>query len=346
MDTFQYKTILIAEVPRVHCPNDGIHQVPVSWAGQQSRFTSLFEALAIDWLREANVSAVSRMLGCSWDALDGIIQRAVTRGLARREKLSPQHLGVDETSFQKRHEYVTVVLDQDSGYVIHVADGRGLASLDEFYETLKQEQLDQIESVAMDMHQPYIQSAFAHVPDAAWKIAFDKFHVAKHLGEGVDKVRRKEHKALHTRGDERLKHTKYLWLKNPENMKRSLWRSFSALRQSSLQTARTWALKEMAMMLWTYVSRVWAEKGWRQWLSWAQRCRLEPMVKVGRTIREHLWGIINAVILKVTNARSEGLNAKIQKLKAWACGYRNRKRFRRAIMFHLGGLNLYPEGIK
>ena len=346
LDTFQYKTVLIAEVPRVQCPHDGIHQVPVPWAASQSRFTTMFEALAIDWLHEASVSAVSRLLGCSWDELDGIMQRAVTRGLQRREPPSPQHLGVDETSFQKRHEYVTVVVDHTRGHVLYVADGRGQASLDAFYETLDQDQLDRIASVTMDMHAPYIQSTLTHVPAATRKIAFDKFHVAKHLGEGVDKVRRQEHRALQKAGDERLKHTKYLWLKNPEHMSQTLWQSFRALRQSSLHTARAWALKEMAMTLWAYVSRGWAEKSWRQWLAWVQRCRLEPMVKVGRTIRNHLWGIINAVILKITNARSEGMNAKIQKLKVWACGYRNRQRFRRAILFHLGGLNLYPEGIK
>ena len=99
------------------------------------------------------------------------------------------------------------------------------------------------------------------------------------------------------------------------------------------------------MTLWNYVSRTWATKAWKRWLSWAQRCRLKPMTKVAKTIKRHLWGIINAIVLKVTNAGAESLNAKIQKLKRWACGYRNRERFRTAIMFHLGGLDLYPAGI-
>jgi len=345
LDTFQYRTILIAEIPRVQCPGDGIHQIIVPWSEPKSRFTSIFEALAIDWLQEASIAAVSRVLGVSWDELDGIMQRAVLRGLARREKLTPHRLGVDETSFQKRHEYVTAVVDQETGCVVHVADGRGRASLDDFWADLSPDQLEGIESVTMDMHQPFIESTRDHVPGADRKIAFDKFHVAKHLGDGVDKVRRQEHKEMLNFGDESLKGTRYLWLKNPENMGRRLWASFADLRNTSLRTARAWALKETAMCLWGYVSRGWARKAWKKWLSWAQRCRLEPMIRVSKTIKNHLWGILNAVILKVTNARLEGVNSKIQKLKAQACGYRNRERFRRSIMFHLGGLSLSPAGV-
>lgn len=345
LDMFQYKTYLIADVPRVNCPDDGVHQIKVPWSDQKSRFSALFEALAIDWLKEASVAAVSRVLGVSWDALDGIMQRAVDRGLARREKLELRHIGVDETSFQKRHEYVTVVIDQVSTNVVYVADDRKRDSLDGFYASLDPAQLSAIESVAMDMHKPYIQSTRRYVPGADEKIAFDKFHVAKHLGDGLDKVRREEHKDLRFWGDNSLTGSKYLWLRNPENMSRKVWRQFQDLRESSLRTARAWALKETAMSLWHYISRTWAEKGWRRWLSWAQRCRLGPMVKVARTIKNHLWGILNAVVLKVTNGPSESVNSKIQKLKAMACGYRNRGRFRRVIMFHLGGLDLKPVGV-
>lgn len=345
LDTFQYRTILIADIPRVNCPGDGVHQIKVPWSEPKSRFTSLFEALAIDWLQEASLAAVSRVLNVTWDELDGIMQRAVSRGLARRETLSVRKLGVDETSFQKRHEYVTAVVDQETGCVVHVADGRGRSSLDAFWSELTPDQLSKIESVTMDMHGPYIESTRDHVPGADKKIAFDKFHVAKHLGDGVDQVRRREHREMLERGNEKLKGTKYLWLKNPDKMSWDLWRSFADLRRSSLRTARAWSLKETAMCLWGYVRRKWAEKAWKKWLSWAQRCRLEPILRVSRTIRNHLWGILNAVILNVTNARIEGVNSRIQKLKAQACGYRNRERFRRMIMFHLGGLDLKPVGI-
>ncbi len=345
LDTCQYRTILAAEVPRCNCSEHGVHQVSVPWGEAGSRFTALFEAVVIDWLKETSNAAVGRNLDLSWDQIDGIMQRAVKRGLARRAKAFPERLGVDETSFRKRHDYVTVVQDQGSGDVLDVSDGRGRAGLDAFYEGLDEEQLAGIDSVALDMHQPYIQSTLEHVPNAERKIAFDKFHVAKHLGDAVDKVRRQEHKDLQEMGDETLKGTKYVWLQNPENMKAKTAATLESLRDVVLRTARAWALKEHAMTLWGYARRGCALRAWKYWLSWAQRCRLEPMVKASRTIRNHLWGIINAIVLKVTSASSESLNAKIQKLKNWACGYRNRERFKIAILFHFGGLDLYPEGV-
>ncbi len=253
----------------------GVRQVDVPWAEPGSRFTVLFEALVIDWLREASMAAVSRRLGVSWDQIDGVMKRGVKRGLDRREETTPKHVGVDETSFKKRHQYVTVVQDQESGHVLHVGKGRGRESLDDFYKTLGRERLSRIESVSMDMHQPYIQSTLKHVAVAEKKICFDKFHVAMHLGEAVDKVRRQEHKQLTGRGDETLKGTKYLWLRNPEKMKDEDWWSLEGLKDCALRTARAWAIKEFAMTLWDYVSRGWAVKAWKGWLAWAQRCRLE-----------------------------------------------------------------------
>ncbi|HVZ39246.1 MAG TPA: transposase, partial [Candidatus Kapabacteria bacterium] len=87
----------------------------------------------------------------------------------------------------------------------------------------------------------------------------------------------------------------------------------------------------------------WALKQWKCWLGWAQRSRLEPIRKVATTMKTHLWGIINAIVLKRTNAAAESMNSRIQRVKARACGFRNRHRFRTAIMFHLGGLDLYPR---
>ena len=96
------------------------------------------------------------------------------------------------------------------------------------------------------------------------------------------------------------------------------------------------------MALWGYVQRGWAAKAWAAWLRWALRCRLAPVRKVAETIRKYLWGILNAIVSRTTNALAEGMNARIQELKRRACGYRNRDRFCNAIYFHLGGLDLYP----
>lgn len=346
LDTCQYRTILVADLPRVRCSEHGILQIVPPWAEPGSRFTALFEALVIDWLREASFSSVARQMKLSWDQVSGIQARAVRRGLARRGQQRPRLLGVDETSFQRRHEYVTVVVDQEEGHVLHVADDRGREALDTFYEQLGPDATRQIEQVAMDMWAPYIRSTQAHVPDSDEKIVFDKFHVAQHLGDAVDKVRRRENRELLAAGDERLKGTKYLWLINPDRMAPARWGSFKALRSSRLRVARAWAMKEAAMMLWDYSSKGWAGRAWKKWCTWAMRSRIEPMKRVARMIRKHWDGVINAATTAMTNARSESINAKIQKVKRMACGFRNRDRFRDAIFFHLGGLQLYPNALR
>lgn len=343
LDTCQFQTILVANVPRVHCEEHGVHMAKVPWAEPRSPFTAMFEALVIDWLLAANTSTVSDLLGLTWDEVDGVQQRAVRRGLERRQPEFHARIGVDETSAKKGHNYMTIVSSIDGGHVLYVAEGKDGAALDGFYESLNRERLDAIRVVAMDMSNAYISSTRRKLSDADAKIAFDKFHVAQLLGQGVDKVRKHEHRELLETGFSILTKTKYLWLMNPDNMKDETWKDvFSFLKDEALKTSRAWAIKEHAMSLWHYVSPTWARKGWKRWIGWAVRSRLEPMKKAAHTIRNHLGGIINAIIHKVTNAGAESLNARIQKIKAMACGFRNSERFRNAIYFHLGALDLYP----
>ena len=134
-----------------------------------------------------------------------------------------------------------------------------------------------------------------------------------------------------------LKGTKYDWLSNPKNMTRRQKQRFKALRDSTLKTARAWAIKELAMSLWGYVSKTWARKGWARWLSWAVRCRLEPMKKVAKTIKKHLWGILNAV-LKVSNGPVKASTAASRRSRL-AC-FRNSSA---PTPFHLGGNRSLPR---
>lgn len=345
LDTCQFETVLVASVPRVDCKKDGVRQVRVPWAEEGSRFTAMFEALAIDWMREASLSGVTRLLRLTWDEAAGIQKRAVERGLARRERPVPRRIGVDETSFAKRHEYVTVITDQETGAVVSVADGRSRETMEAFYRGFSPDELEAIESIAMDMWAGYIGPTLARVPAAKHKIAFDKFHIAQHLGEAVDRVRRREHKAMASRGDTTLAGTRYLWLRNPDHMTKAAWEQLEVLRASTLQTAKAWFYKEWGMRLWHYTTTGWARRGWMAWYLSAIHTTLEPVRKVARTIKNHLYGVLNAVVHRVTNARAEGLNSGIQRIKAQARGYRNRARFRNAIYFHFGQLDLYPNGI-
>ena len=344
LDTCQFKTFVHARVPRLNCPTHGIKQLAVPWAEPGSQFTALFERLAIDWLQQASVSAVAKHLRISWDEGSGIMERAVRRGLARREVEPVQHVGVDETSFQKRHEYVTVVADLDRSRVLYVADDRTQASLDGYWASVPHEHLVAIEAVAMDMCAPYIQSVMLNVPFADEKLVFDKFHIAQALGLAVDQVRRQEQRRLSAEGDTTLKGTRFDWLRNPATFSRAAARSFAELRAQVHRMGRAWELKETAMAIFDLQAAWAARRNFAEWFQWAVRSQLAPFKRVARTLRRYWDQIENYFRHRITNAGLEAINTKIQQVKARSRGFRNRERFKMAIYFHCGGLDLYPAG--
>jgi transposase len=343
LDTCQYQTVLHARPPRTECGEHGVRVVKLPWAEPSSRFTALFERLAIDWLRAASQKAVGEHLGLSWDEIHGIMERAVERGLERRQAEKVPALGVDEKAFRKGHKYFTLVNDLERGRVLYVAEERTQASLDGFWTTLTDEQVASIQAVAMDMWDPYVTSTRKHLPGADGKIVFDKFHIAKHLGEAVDRVRRRENKTLRAAGDDRLAGTRYDWLRHPAAMEPKDRKEFAVLRNSNLKTARAWALKETGMALFDYHYERPARKHFHWWHGWAVRSRLQPMIEVARMLKRRFENILTYLRQRITNAASESINSKIQWVKYTARGFRNKKNFQTAIYFHCGGLDMAPS---
>ena len=195
----------------------------------------------------------------------------------------------------------------------------------------------------MDMWKPFINAVLASVPGGANKICFDKFHVASHLGDAVEQVRKSEHRELTAEGDMTLVNTKYLWLKNPDNMKRDHWKGFEVLRKSSTEDRPRLGDQgdrdEAVALPIADVGREGVEGV--DPLGATQQARADAESRPhGRSPISR--GILNAIVTGATNAAAESINAKIQRMKRMACGFRNRARFRNAIYFHLGGLDLLP----
>ncbi len=219
------------------------------------------------------------------------MERAVARGLERRQAEPLPQLGVDEKAFRKGHKYFTLVNDLERSRVLYVAEDRTQASLDRFWPTLTEGQRESIEAIAMDMWDPYVASVREHVREGSQKIVYDKFHIAKHLGDAVDKVRRQENRTLRVAGDDRLTGTRYDWLRNPAAMEPADRRAFAELRQSGLKTARAWALKETAMAFFSYQYERPARKHFRWWQGWAVRSSAAPHAggspNLEAALREH-----------------------------------------------------------
>ena len=346
LDTCQYETFLEVHVPRIKCKKDGVQQIQIPYAEKHSRFTSRFECAILMWLQSSPISAVAENFKLSWDEVDGIMQRAVKRGLERRQVKKVCDIGIDEVSYQKGHKYATIILDKNQDCVIDVLDDRKAETLETWLKTQKNSDLSALNSISMDMWDPYIKAVKGAVADAEDKIAFDRFHISKHINEALDKVRRREHAALlKMTGESPLSNSRFQWLinSNRSDNRKGKRKAFLSLTQLNLETARAWRIKEMANSLWDYLYMNVAEEAWKKLLWWISHCRIPEMIKAGKTIRNYFWGILNAIRLKATNGMLEAKNNSIQRIKRMACGFRNRDRFKNAILFHLGNLDLFPS---
>jgi len=341
LDTMQFTTLIRARTPRSDCPEHGVKTMQVPWAAPQGRFTLLFERFAVEvLLASASISQACELLGISWDTAQEIMRRAVERGLERRQLEDLKHLGMDEKSFKRGQSYITLLTDLEESRVLDVVEERTAEAADQLWETLSPEQKQTVEAVAVDMWEPFIQTIQKQVPEA--DIVHDKFHVSKYLGEAVDKVRRAEHKELMAQGDETLKGTRQLWLYNPQNFSPEQAQEFSALKDLQLKVARAWAAKELFSKFWEYQEEGWARRFFKDWFGWVSRSRLKPVVEVAQMLKRHLDNLLTYLKHHVTNAVTEGLNSKIQSLKAAARGFRSFRNYRVRILFFCGKLNLYP----
>ena len=343
LDSCQFLTYLHAKPPRITCPEHGVVQASLPWAEPMSRFTTLFERLAVDVLKECDVTGAGRLLRTSWDETWHLMERAVARGQRVKELRTPVHVGVDEKSAGHGQDYITVVSDLERGTVEYIADERRTTSLNSYFDQFNAEQLTRIEAVAMDMWEPFATSVRNYLANADDKIVFDRFHLMGYLGKAVDAVRKQENRLLMNQGDKSLAGSKYLWLYSHENLPAKHIERFSVLRDTDLKTSRAWAIKENLRHFWEYKRRGWAMRHWKSWYFWATHSRLKPIIGAARTLKRHLAGLLSYFAHPITNAGAEGLNSRIQAIRVSARGYRNREHFKTAIYFHLGGLNLYPQ---
>jgi len=341
LDVMQFTTILRARVPRCQCPAHGVVTAAVPWAEPSGRFTLLFEAFAVTVIEASrSLTQAAELLRVDWHTVQEIVRRAVARGLVRRSTEAVTQVGLDEKSFGRGQDYVALMTDLPGRRVLDVVEGRDTASATRLWETLPAAQRRKVVAVALDMSEEFATATCQAAPQAA--LVYDKFHVAKHLNEAVDKVRREEHRKLLQQGDASLTHTKYLWLQGacPEG-ERAL--SFAELCARNLKTARAWMHKETFGEFWAQPDPGAGLKFFSQWFPAARRSQLEPIKKVALTLKTHLRGLLNYFLHPITNALTEGFNSKIQAIKADARGFRRFENYRARILFHCGKLNLLPD---
>ena len=341
LDGMQFTTIIRARVPRCQCPEHGVVTVLTPWAEPHGRFTLFFEAFAVAVIEASrSFTQAVEILRIDWHTVQEIVRRAVARGLLRRSTEQVDKVGLDEKSFGRGQDYVSLMTDLGGRRVLDVVPGRDTASATQLWDTLPAAQRKQVTAVALDMAAEFATATRQAAPQAA--IGYDRFHVAKHLNEAVDRVRREEHRKLLLQGDESLTRTKYLWLQGacPEG-ERGL--SFADRCARNLQTARAWVHKETFVEFWAQAEPGAGRKFFAQWFPAARRSKLEPIKKVALTLKNHLSGLLNYFLYPITNALTGGFNSKIQAIKADARGFRRFENYRARILFHCGKLSMLPD---
>ena len=333
LNFFQFKTYLHCRVPRTECDKCGVKQVKIPWARKSSGFTLLMDSLIVLLAQHMPAKTVADLIGEHdtriWRVLEHYVQLARSN-----EDFSKIHsVGVDETSRAKGHNYISVFVDLDDSKVIHVCEGRDSETITSFKSDYEAHRgmAGNVTNFCCDMSPAFISGIESNFANAA--ITFDRFHVMKLMNEAIDQVRRQEqaHNAS-------LKRTRYIWLKNPENLTKKQMKELGSLKDMRLKTSKAYEIKLSLRDFWDIRDPVLAQLYLKKWYFWATHSRLTPVIDKAKTFKNHWNGILNYVNTRIDNGVLEGLNSLIQAAKNSSRGFRSTKNFIITIYLRLGKL--------
>ena len=333
LNFFEYETYLHARVPRTKCPGHGVKQVELPWARPNSGFTLHIEAMVLALSDEMSVAGIAGYMNVNEDSIWRILQYYVNEARKNVDLSQVDQIAIDEFSVAKGHSYVTFFYDLRGRRVIHIAEGKGKESFASFVQAVKG-RLDpsKIKLVCLDLSPAFIGGCRETIPDAI--MVFDHFHVIKLLNDAINRIRIEE-----ARKNWSLKKTKFLWLKNPDNLTDKQKLKFVHVKDLDCKTAKGYQFKLAIQRVWE-LEPAQAKEYLKKWIDWAERCNLPEMSKLAKSIRNHLEGIIESVRQKVTSGYAEGLNNKIRTAFRRAYGFKAREYRDTMIYLIAGGLSL------
>jgi transposase len=336
LDFFQHAAYLHARVPRVQCPEHGVHLVPVPWAREGSGFTLLFEALVMAMVREMPVLTVARMVGETDQRLWRVIDHYVAKAREAVDMSEVHAIGVDETSSRRGHDYISLFVDLKAKRLLFATPGKDAQTFEKFAEDLQAHSgsAEAITEVSMDLSPAFQKGAAEHLPNA--QVTFDRFHLMKLVNEAVDAVRKGE---AHSQPD--LKKSRWLWLKNPERLSaKQSTKLQELLKNQNLKTAQAYQFRLTFQEIFTIQNRHQGAVLLKAWIENAKASGLPPLVKVAYTLMNHWDGVLRWFESQITNGILEGFNSLLQSAKAKARGYRTHKNFINMACLILGKLDL------
>ncbi len=289
--------------------------------------------------REMPVNTVSRIIGEDDNKLWRMVHYYVEKARTSEDYSSVSSIGIDETSAKRGHGYV----DLDAKKTIFVTQGKDASTIERFKEDLiaHHGSPENIANASIDMSPAFIKGMEDNFPNA--DINFDKFHIMKIFNAAVDEIRKKEIKEQNM-----LRGTKYLWLKNRENLtetQKEMLRTFESMPRQNLKTIRALHIRENFQESYTAPYQEIFERTLKKWYFWVTYSLIAPIIAAARIIKSHWSGIVRWYISKIDNGILKGLSSLIQAAKAKARGYRTFENFKAIIYLLTGKLDFSKTGL-
>ena len=333
LNVFEHKCYIQARLPRMKCKKCGkIYQVKAAWEGLSLHFTAAFESLALLLMREMPVKRAAEVV-CETDTrLWRMLARHVSVAYGQLDFSAVTHVGVDELATRKGQKYLSIFADLVAKRVLYAVPERDSSTWQAFIVELAKHggKHENLACVSMDMSSAYIKGVKENCPNA--EIVFDKFHLIAQANNAVNDVRKAEIRRSGKYTE--LKNTRWLWLKNPDNLSEKQTLQMESINMDNLVTATAYQMRLCLQDIYLLPTVARAQSRLLAWCRWvrkkARQARfnlLAAMVKVAKCIENHLAGILKHWDQRITNAYMEGINNMFQMVKRRARGYRSDHHF-------------------
>jgi transposase len=336
LNFFEHECYLHVRVPRVKLLNGKVRRIVTPWEGLSNGFTLLFEALLLQLCQAMPVSRVADITKTSDDKLWSMLEKYIDQTREYEDFKDIVSIGLDETSRAKGHEYITLFVDLQQRRTIFITEGKDNTTVERFAEDFEAHngKVNNVKNVSCDMSPAFIKGVKKYLPKA--QITFDKFHILKIINEAVNNVRKQE---VHT--NKLLTGTKYIWLKNYNNLTAKQKETLEELSMSkmNIKTMKAYNIRQSFQEIYQATSQEEFLTYLKKWYFWATHSRLAPIIKAAKTIKRHWDGIVRWYESKINNGILEGLNSVIQAAKSKARGYKTFKNYKIIVYLLTGKLD-------
>jgi len=340
LDLAACKLWLEADIWRVDCRSCGrVRTEDVPWARPGARLSRDLEDV-IAWLAQrTDKTSIGRLLRVSWETVHAVVIRVVEEHLDDSRLDGLFNLGVDEISYKRGYQYLTVVADHDTGRVVWVAKGRNQAALSSFFEALGEERCSQVRAISMDLAPIWRGPCESFIPQAA--ICLDPFHVVRMANQALDSVysdaRRERGRGVSNRDWRRTRYALRAGAEKLDDEHRKLLRE---VRRTRYELWCAWELKEELRDLFHNVEPCDARDHLVEWILGALASGLRPFVNLARQLERHFEGLVATVEHGLSNSRLEGINSKIRLINRRGFGHPNAQSLVAMIHLCLGGITI------